>query len=82
VDFRDCALDSEVEQTRFDALMEPSRHRNCAPMHRSIPPLLPEQGRLPAWAVNVKNVMTDSRKSRIVISGEVEICIEIGKRVR
>lgn len=41
---RGCALESGLEHTRFDALIEPSRHRNCSPTQRSTPPFFPEQG--------------------------------------
>jgi hypothetical protein len=56
----------------LEALMEPSRHRNCAPTHRSIPPFLPEQGRFPAYAVIVNNAMTNNSTSRIFISRELK----------
>jgi hypothetical protein len=80
LDTRDDALASGWEQTRFDALMEPSRQRNCSSKHRSIPPFFPEHGRLPECAVAVKNAMNNSRLSRIVISSEVKkYCVDANK---
>ena len=35
-------------QLFFDALIEPSLHRNTSPSHRLMPPFLPEQGVLAA----------------------------------
>jgi hypothetical protein len=36
------------EQLFFEALMEPSLHRNSSPSQRAIPPFFPEQGVLAA----------------------------------
>ncbi|MNC71074.1 hypothetical protein D3C75_1219520 [compost metagenome] len=43
-DVRDEAPLSGLEQIRFDALMDPSRQRNCSPTQRSTPPFFPEHG--------------------------------------
>jgi hypothetical protein len=47
-DMRNCAglacSPRSAAQFRFDALIEPSLHRNSAPSHRSIPPFFPEHG--------------------------------------
>jgi hypothetical protein len=40
----------KAEQFFFDALIDPSLHKNNSPSQRSIPPFFPEQGVLPAQA--------------------------------
>jgi hypothetical protein len=49
-------LPYRAEQLFFEALMEPSLHKNRSPSQRSIPPFFPEQGVLPAQVTELATV--------------------------
>ncbi|MGF6129332.1 hypothetical protein QF019_004560 [Pseudomonas frederiksbergensis] len=53
-----------AEQLFFEALIEPSLHRNNSPSQRSMPPFFPEHGVLPA---QVSELITLSNRTNIGI---------------
>jgi len=65
---REAAPASDTEQLRLDALMEPSRHKNCSPTQRSMPPFFPEQGVFAAAAATEISIIATSINKRIVVS--------------